>query len=64
MAIHLSDIVVRRTGLGSAGAPPPDAVEACARIAASELGWDQARMADEIASLARLYDVGPVPQRG
>ena len=60
MAVRLTDIVVRRTGLGSAGAPSPDAVESCARIAASELGWDETRTADEIASVARFYAIdGP-----
>jgi glycerol-3-phosphate dehydrogenase len=55
MAMTLPDIVVRRTGLGSAGRPPRDAVETCARIAATELLWDAARMAEEIAAVERTY---------
>jgi glycerol-3-phosphate dehydrogenase len=58
MAIRLSDIVIRRTGLGSAGAPPQAAVARCARIAAAELGWDDARTSDEIATVSRFYEIG------
>ena len=55
MAVRLTDIVVRRTGLGSAAAPPGDAIAACARIAAAELGWDPARTAEEIAAVGQVY---------
>jgi glycerol-3-phosphate dehydrogenase len=58
MAFTLSDIVIRRTGLGSAGAPPHDAVERCATIAAAELGWDEARTLEEKGSIARFYETG------
>jgi glycerol-3-phosphate dehydrogenase len=61
MAIRLPDIMIRRTGLGSAGAPPTDAVDACARIAAAELGWDPVRIAQEIAGVARAYAVAETP---
>ncbi len=57
MAVRLSDIVIRRTGLGSAGLPPPDAVEECARIAATELGWNDAQMFGEVASIRRFYEI-------
>jgi glycerol-3-phosphate dehydrogenase len=57
MAIHLADIVVRRTGLGAAGHPGPPAVAACARIAAGELGWSSAQEAAEIAAVDRVYEV-------
>ena len=56
MALRLADIVVRRTGLGSARKPPDAAIAACAGIAAAELGWDAARTADEIAAVHRLYE--------
>jgi glycerol-3-phosphate dehydrogenase len=55
MAVRLADIVVRRTGLGSAGAPPDEAVAACARIASAELGWDQSRVTEEIAAVGTVY---------
>jgi glycerol-3-phosphate dehydrogenase len=55
MAVRLADIVVRRTGLGSAGAPPDEAVAACARLASAELGWDQSRVTEEIAAVGNVY---------
>ncbi|MEP6918838.1 MAG: glycerol-3-phosphate dehydrogenase C-terminal domain-containing protein, partial [Acidobacteriota bacterium] len=58
MAVTLADIVVRRTGLGSAGPPHREAVAACARIAAAELGWDVSRVAEEIAAVDRVYVIG------
>jgi len=61
MAVCLTDIVVRRTGMGSAGAPPREAVAACARIAAAELGWGQPRVAEEIAAVEHVYALPGVP---
>ena len=58
MAMRLGDIVIRRTGLGSSGRPPADALAASARIAAEELGWDAARMAEEVAAVDRVYEIG------
>jgi glycerol-3-phosphate dehydrogenase len=55
MAVRLTDIVVRRTGLGGSGHPGRAAIEACATVAASELGWDDARVADEIAAVEATY---------
>ncbi len=58
MAVRLSDIVIRRTTLGSAGAPPADCLRGAARIAQLELGWDDERTAKEIADVTRFYAVG------
>jgi glycerol-3-phosphate dehydrogenase len=55
MALRLSDTVVRRTGLGSSGHPGRDAIETCAEIAASEFGWDRARIDAEIAAVEAIY---------
>lgn len=57
MAVRLSDIVVRRTGLGAAGHPGREAIDRCAEIAAGELGWDPARTAAEIAAVERVYAI-------
>jgi len=57
MAARLLDIVVRRTGLGSAGAPAADALSVAAQVAASELGWDDARTSQEIADVRRFYEI-------
>jgi glycerol-3-phosphate dehydrogenase len=58
MAVRLPDMVVRRTGLGSAGAPPPDALTAAAHVAAAELGWNDARTAQEVADVRKFYELG------
>jgi len=48
-AVKLSDVLMRRTGLGSAGNPGRAAVEAAARLMAAELGWDASQIAREVA---------------
>jgi glycerol-3-phosphate dehydrogenase len=48
MACKLTDVVVRRTELGSAGSPSEQAVAACAEIMAVELDWDARRVRREI----------------
>ena len=57
MAMTLSDIVVRRTALGSSGHPGREAIEGCARIAAPQLGWDAARIEREIAEVESFYEL-------
>lgn len=58
MAVRLTDIVVRRTGMGAAGPPPIEAIDRCAQIAASELGWDDGRLREEIAGVRQFYETG------
>ena len=58
MAVHLTDIVIRRTGLGAAGHPGAAVLETCAWIAAGELGWDRARTSEEIAAVEDFYRIG------
>ncbi len=51
MAEKLGDVVFRRTDLGTGRHPGEDAVLECARLMASELGWDEDREnkeADEV----------------
>jgi glycerol-3-phosphate dehydrogenase len=57
MALRLSDIVIRRTGLGAAGPPEREALSACARIAAAELKWADERMLEEMAAVDRFYEL-------
>ncbi len=57
MAARLSDIVIRRTGLGAAGHPGAQAVRTCAAIAARELGWDEERLSEEVEAVNRFYEV-------
>ena len=48
-AEHLVDILFRRTGIGWATPIPSDAVERAARSVADILGWNESRVAEEIA---------------
>ena len=52
MAMTLEDAVMRRTGIGQLGDPGAEALSRAADIMAGELGWDAARRAREIESLA------------
>ncbi|CAN7545029.1 glycerol-3-phosphate dehydrogenase/oxidase [Phenylobacterium sp. LjRoot225] len=51
MAIRLGDVVLRRTDLGSLEYPGDQALRACAERMADELGWDESKIALEIADV-------------
>ena len=55
MAQTLSDVVFRRTGLGTRGMPDAMTLEACASLMGNELGWDASRIRSETA------DCQPMP---
>jgi glycerol-3-phosphate dehydrogenase len=55
MALTLEDVVLRRTGLGSAGYPGDQAVLKLESIVRDELGWTSARVADEVQALKEFY---------
>ena len=55
LARSLEDAIFRRTGLGSAGYPGREALEACARGMASVLGWSAGRFGNEIDKTMTLY---------
>ncbi|MGB0920728.1 MAG: FAD-dependent oxidoreductase [Alphaproteobacteria bacterium] len=61
MAQNLRDIVFRRTGIGTLGHPGWTALAAIAAIAAPLLGWDEARIAQEIADCDKAF---AVPENG
>ncbi len=48
MALHLDDILMRRTGIGTLGRPDDAVIDAIADMMTGELGWDQARRQKEI----------------
>ena len=54
-ALHLDDVVLRRTDLGTLGHPGRAALDACAEIMAGELGWDAARRQREIEAVEDRY---------
>jgi glycerol-3-phosphate dehydrogenase len=55
MAQKLSDVIRRRTELGSAGYPGDAAVKNCAAIMAAELGWNAERVQQEIREVKGIY---------
>ena len=55
MAQKLSDVVLRRTDLGTAMNPGDAALQEAARIMAEELGWDEVRMKREIEEVLQIY---------
>jgi len=57
MARKLSDVIMRRTELGTAYPPEPECVERCADIMAAELGWDRTRREKEIDELRDRFRV-------
>lgn len=53
MAQKLSDVVHRRTELGTAENPDDSALQACAGLMAGELGWTEDRVCEEIEDVKR-----------
>jgi glycerol-3-phosphate dehydrogenase len=58
MAQKLTDIVLRRTDLGSAGNPGDKALKTCALIMAGELGWNEARIQRELDETKAVFSIG------
>jgi glycerol-3-phosphate dehydrogenase len=57
MAQKLSDIVLRRTDLATAGHPGHGCLWECAKVMGSRLGWNQARMQQEIDEVSAIFPV-------
>ncbi len=57
MALKLTDVVRRRTELGSASCPEEWVLKECANIMAAELNWDEAKIKSEIDETIRLYQL-------
>lgn len=57
MAERLTDVVMRRTEMGSAGPPNADTIHAAAHIMADAKGWDAAQMRQEIDAVWAAYDI-------
>ncbi|MCB0209841.1 MAG: glycerol-3-phosphate dehydrogenase/oxidase [Anaerolineae bacterium] len=56
MAQKLSDIIFRRTELGSARWPGEACLQSCAEIMALELGWDAAQIKQEIDEVRAIFN--------
>ncbi len=60
MALKLTDIVMRRTELGSAGHPGDEALQTCAKIMGEELQWSAARVRQELQEAESVF----IPAQG
>ena len=62
MAQKLSDVIFRRTELGTASYPGNTCLKACAEIMAAELGWDDTRTQKELEETKDVYaSLGCIP---
>ena len=59
MAVHLDDVVFRRTGIGTVGHPGATCLRRCADIMGDLLGWSPARRADELERTERRFPLKP-----
>ena len=57
-AVHLGDVLLRRTEAGTAGHPGVQVVTNAAHAMARELGWDAPRVSREITAFDRFYEIG------
>jgi glycerol-3-phosphate dehydrogenase len=55
MAVHLDDVIFRRTGMGTIGCPDDAALNRTAEIMAAELDWDARRIEEEKAAVLARY---------
>jgi glycerol-3-phosphate dehydrogenase len=55
MAQKLSDVVLRRTELGTTGHPGEKALRTCAELMATQMGWSQQRIQEEIEAVNAAY---------
>ena len=55
MALKLSDIVFRRTDLGTAEQPAENTLHSIAKLMAEELSWDNQRILSEISEVQSCY---------
>ena len=58
MAQKLTDVILRRTELGSAGNPGDEALRTCALIMARELGWNETRIQRELDETKAVFSAG------
>lgn len=59
MALHLDDVIFRRTGLGTLGNPGSSVVKQVAELMGRELGWDETALANEMSGTLRLFETIP-----
>ncbi|MCK5845879.1 MAG: glycerol-3-phosphate dehydrogenase/oxidase [Bacteroidales bacterium] len=57
MAISLSDIIFRRTGVGLLGNPGNSIINKVAKLAANELKWDKDKLIEEIKMVEKTFEI-------
>jgi len=57
IAQKLADVVFRRTDLGTGGSPGEAALQSCANLMASELGWNKARLQKELEEVRSMFQI-------
>jgi glycerol-3-phosphate dehydrogenase len=57
MAHKLSDVILRRTELGTAGRPGNETLRACADIMSAELGWSPSKTRQELQEVNDIFNV-------
>lgn len=62
MALTLTDVMLRRTDLGSANRPSDACICACAALMARELGWDSRQSGQQVEALERAYALDTLAQ--
>lgn len=55
MVLKLSDVVFRRTDLGTGGNPGEQALRTCANLVAKELGWNVNRTNEELREVRKCF---------
>lgn len=62
MAVHLPDVVLRRTAIGTAGPPAPEELDAAASAMAAALAWDDGKARAERESIPCRAEPGRGPE--
>ena len=57
MALHLDDVVFRRTDLGSSGIPSETDLEIASNIMSEELNWTETETIEEISRVEKYYSI-------
>ena len=55
MAFQLSDVILRRTGMGAGLQPDPEMLKKTAALMGEELGWNHGRIKEEIDKVITVY---------
>ena len=58
---HLSDFILRRTGIGSVRKPKDETINFCADFMAKEMDWSASQKIKEINDLLKFYNSFPIP---